>query len=152
MPAETLIDIAAPFAGLIDEELVAGAVEAALRQAGERGEVLVSVRVTDNGEIHRLNREFRHVDRPTDVLSFQLEAADLQQPGMPRLLGDVVLSYPYLVQQAADLGHPFEHELAWLTIHGTLQLAGFTHDTEEDAVRMEALEAAALAELGFSAE
>lgn len=150
---EVLIDVAPPFAGKVDEDLIFRAADAALRHASmPRQAVVVSVRVTDDAEIHRLNRQFRGVDRPTDVLSFQLEADTITPPNMPTPLGDVVLSYPYLQRQAEDLGHSFEQELAWLTIHGTLQLAGYEHDTTQDAEHMEALEYAALRDLGFNPE
>lgn len=150
---EVLIDVISQYAGKVDEELIYRAAEAAIRRGADmKRDVVISVRVTDDQEIHRLNREFRGVDSPTDVLSFGLEPGELAPPDAPEPLGDVVLSYPYLRRQAEELNHSFEEELAWLTIHGTLQLAGYTHDTEEAAQRMEALERSALVELGFNPE
>jgi probable rRNA maturation factor len=119
--------------------------------------VEVGVRITDDAEMHRLNREYRHVDKPTDVLSFSfIEEENGPQirltPDMPLQLGEIAVSYPHVVRQAEDLGHPQEMELAWLIIHGTLQLLGYTHDSEVDAQRMEELERVALRALSFEVE
>ena len=116
----------------------------------ERAEV--SVRVTDDSAIHRLNREYRGVDRPTDVLSFSFVEGG-PPSGLPAdeplPLGEIVLSYPYAERQAVELGHPTGTELAWLAAHGTLQLLGYTHETDERAERMEALEQRVLKALGI---
>ena len=150
----------------IDDGLLTKAVGACLETVADVGEVPVvsqaralevSVLIADDAEIQRLNREFRGIDRPTDVLSFSLITDDdgrvTPLPGTALLaLGDVVLSYPYATRQAATLGHSVELELSWLLIHGTLQLIGYTHDTDETAEHMEALERDALAALGFSVQ
>ena len=160
-----LID-AEPQDGL-DEELLRRAVEEALAadeavggpDAGLQGRepVEVSIRVTDDPEMHRLNLQYRGVDRPTDVLSFSFlgegEEVDISPPpGWPRPLGEIVLSYPYAQRQARELGHSVSKELAWLTIHGSLQLLGYRHDTDDAAESMEALEQAALTALGLNSE
>jgi probable rRNA maturation factor len=100
---------------------------------------------------------YRGVDKKTDVLSFSLVApqdasCDRRRAGTPLLLGDIVLAYPYARRQAAELGHPVALELAWLTIHGTLQLLGYAHDLQEEAEHMERIERRALDELGFRVE
>lgn len=161
-----LID-AEPQEGL-NEELLRRAVEQALAAAGEAGgspasvgqaqePVEVSIRVTDDVEMHRLNLQYRGVDRSTDVLSFSFlpegEEEDIvSPPGRPLPLGEIVLSYPYAQRQASELGHSERKELAWLTIHGTLQLLGYRHDTDEEAAEMEALEQEALTALGLNEE
>lgn len=160
----TLVDVAPPFEDAVDEGKLQFAVQAAvdvtrsspmgpqwLRQSGP---FEVSVRVTDNEEIHALNRDYRHVDRPTDVLSFSFmedaESRALMERSHSAIhVGEVVLSYEYCSEQAHELGHSIDMELAWLTIHGTLQLLGYTHGNDEDAEQMEALEGAALRSLGF---
>lgn len=124
------------------------------RDAAPHG-VEVSVYLTDDEEMHALNLAHRGVDRTTDVLSFSLvaeqEGPEVAYPvDWPRALGDIVLSVPYAERQAASLGHSVDMELAWLTIHGTLQLLGYTHETDDRAERMEALERQALGALGFS--
>lgn len=115
----------------------------------------ISILLTDDEEIRRLNREYRGVDRATDILSFSLVTDDdgkvqTMPVGDVQSLGDIVISYPYATRQAAELGHSLEMELAWLVIHGTLQLVGYTHDTDESAQHMEGLEYTALQRLGFT--
>jgi probable rRNA maturation factor len=117
----------------------------------------ISIRVTDDAEMRQLNREYRGVDRPTDILSFSLVADDegnIQTLPITTVqsLGDIVVSYAYATRQAEELGHSVELELSWLVVHGTLQLVGYTHDTDADAEHMEALEHAALRRLGFRAQ
>ena len=67
-----------------------------------------------------------------------------------RVLGEIVVSYPFAQRQASELQHSVEMEIAWLVIHGTLQLLGYTHDTDETAEAMERLEMKALEACGFS--
>lgn len=115
----------------------------------------ISVRVTGDDEIQALNRDYRGVDRPTDVLSFALALDDTgpaftPPPDQPLHLGEVVVSLPYAQRQAHELGHSTEMEIAWLVIHGSLQLLGYAHAGEEEAQQMEGLERVALRSLGFS--
>ena len=149
------VTIADSFADHVAPDLLSRAVAAALEVAGDdRNQPFerarVNVRVTDDAEIHELNRTYRKVDRPTDVLSFAfLDSASPLPPDWPLELGDVIISYPYSQRQAAHLGHPVDMELAWLAIHGTLQLAGYHHAEEGQAAHMESLERRALDALGF---
>jgi probable rRNA maturation factor len=167
-----LVDVDPPFEQQVDVGSVGQSVREAVKAADAEGGIIdvlpgdgsmpwgraeVGVRITDDAEMHRLNREYRGVDRPTDVLSFSfIEEHDGPQlhltPDMPLQLGEIAVSYPYVVRQAEELGHPDRMELAWLVIHGTLQLLGYTHDTEDDAQRMEGLERVALRALGFDVE
>jgi probable rRNA maturation factor len=114
----------------------------------------VSIYITGDEEIRALNRDHRSVDRPTDVLSFSFvargHAVALHLPsGVPISLGEIILSLPYAERQAVDIGHSVDTELAWLTIHGVLQLLGYVHNTDESAAIMEGLEHRALEELGM---
>ena len=163
-----LVDTADPFRDLVNpgllERAVRQAVQAGLSDASddlkENGgqswhRMEVSVRITDDAEMHRLNLEYRGVDKPTDVLSFSFlfgeqDTQAAYPPDWPRHLGEIVLSYPYTQRQASDLGHSLEKEMAWLTVHGTLQLLGYRHDSDEEASHMEALEQVALSAMGFS--
>ena len=100
----------------------------------------VSVTLTDDAHIHVLNRDYRSVDRPTDVLSFALteseEPAILDAPyGV--VLGDLVISLERAATQAEEYGHSFLRELSFLTVHGMLHLLGYDHIEEEDRVEME---------------
>ena len=111
--------------------------------------------ITTDEHIRALNLEYRHVDEPTDVLSFAFDGGETGAeemhlpPGMVRQLGDVVLSYSRAVDQARRLGHLPEQELAWLTVHGVLQLLGYEHETEADVRRMAERETAVLSALGI---
>ena len=100
----------------------------------------VSVMLTDDAHIHVLNRDYRGVDRPTDVLSFALteskEPAIIDAPcGV--VLGDLVISLERAATQAEEYGHSFLRELSFLTVHGMLHLLGYDHIEEEDRLEME---------------
>ena len=100
----------------------------------------VSVTLTDDAHIHVLNRDYRSVDRPTDVLSFALteseEPAILDAPyGV--VLGDLVISLERVAAQSEEYGHSVLRELSFLTVHGMLHLLGYDHIEEEDRVEME---------------
>jgi probable rRNA maturation factor len=110
----------------------------------------VSVVLTDQETVHAMNRRYRNVDAPTDVISFYTEVpatgADafvLPDDGVRRL-GDVVISYPQAVEQAREVGHSTRRELTLLVIHGVLHLLGYDHEVEADAQRMRPREAALL--------
>jgi probable rRNA maturation factor len=163
------IDVAGRIEAEIEEDLLVRAVRAALSAAREDagapiegnqlevrfGDCEVSIRIGDDAEMRSLNRMYRGVDRSTDVLSFSFVADQTGPPihdssSMPRLLGEVVLGYPAAHRQAGDLGHSLSMELAWLTIHGTLQLLGYAHETDGEAKHMEEIERRALRGLGFT--
>jgi probable rRNA maturation factor len=101
----------------------------------------ISLVITDNDTIQELNREFRHVDAPTDVLSFPAEPI----PGEDDLyMGDLILALPYIQRQAEAEGHTLSDELALAVIHGTLHLLGYDHDTSEHQELMWTRQAEAL--------
>lgn len=130
---------------------VPGWAQAALAAAGHPAPVQLAVRVVEEAEGQALNRDYRGKDRPTNVLSFP---APPLPPGVPvdedgPELGDIVICLPVVLAEAADQGKtPLAH-LAHLVVHGTLHLLGYTHDGDEDAREMEALETRILAGLGF---
>ena len=136
--------------------LVRRAIEATLdyEQFGNACEV--SVTFTDNEGIHELNKKFRGVDRPTDVLSFPLfdYEGESEEPPVDELmgmLGDVVLSLEQAEKQAGEYGHSFEREVAFLTVHSMLHLLGYDHETgEEDEADMRARQREIMANLGLS--
>ena len=113
----------------------------------------VSVTLTDDAHIHVLNREYRHVDRPTDVLSFALnEGEEPQITGAPEfnVLGDIVLSVERAKEQAAEYGHSLHREIAFLTVHGMLHLLGYDHIEEDDRLEMEREQKAVMEKLGIA--
>lgn len=103
----------------------------------------------DADGMHFLNRDYRGVDRPTDVLAFALEEAEGPPlPGGGRLLGDVVVAVDVAASQAEARGHDVEAELALLMVHGLLHLLGEDHDTPARKARMWRRQAELLAALG----
>lgn len=104
--------------------------------------------LTDDEQVCELNRLYRGVDAPTDVLAFPAGEPD---PETGRLyLGDVILSLPRAAAQAAAGGHPLEAELQLLVVHGVLHLLGHDHAGDEDKARMWAAQAEVLEHLGIS--
>lgn len=114
----------------------------------------VSVLLADNSKIHELNREYRGIDKPTDVLSFALEEDEtvVLPPGFPRMLGDVIVSMETVARQAAEHGRSSSAECAWALCHGVLHLLGYDHQTDEDEDVMRAKEQEVLAGLGEDIE
>ncbi|MDR1060551.1 MAG: GTPase Era [Clostridiales bacterium] len=125
-----------------------GAVAAALAAGGMDADVCA--RLVDDGEMRRLNREFRGVDRATDVLSFPMAGDGLEtDPQTGRaILGDIAISPARAAEQADEYGHPYSRELAFLTVHGVLHLMGCDHDAPEGEKAMKALQERALAAVG----
>lgn len=128
------------------------AVRAALIAAGAPPDAAVDVTLIDDDEIQALNRDWRQLDKPTDVLSFALNDADdaVFEPEGAKLLGDVIISAERAAAQAAAFGHSLERELAYLAVHGTLHLLGYDHDDPQERQAMRAKEEEALRQLGLT--
>ncbi|WP_435417165.1 rRNA maturation RNase YbeY [Parerythrobacter aurantius] len=114
-----------------------------------------SILFTSDAEVHRLNREWRQRDKPTNVLSFpMLDREDLMglpQEGPPELLGDIALARETCLREAGEKGISLADHATHLIVHGLLHLAGHDHvGSEAEAEEMEALEIAALAKLGIA--
>ena len=86
----------------------------------------------DNERIRQINREYRSIDRPTDVISFALNDNDESNYFAENELGDIFISIERAIEQAADYGHSIEREVGFLAVHGYLHLCGYDHMTEED--------------------
>ena len=117
--------------------LVRAAVAATLDYEQYQNPVEVSVTFTNNEKIRELNRKFRGIDRATDVLSFPLfdYEGETEEPPVDELvgmLGDIVISLEQAEKQAEEYGHSFEREAAFLTVHSTLHLLGYDHETGEE--------------------
>lgn len=113
----------------------------------------VSVTFVDNEQIHRLNREYRNVDRPTDVLSFPMADREhleqVKDPEDVQMLGDIVISMEKAMEQAHLYGHSLQREIAFLTVHSMLHLLGYDHeDGGLKAVQMREKEESVLQKLG----
>jgi len=113
--------------------------------SGHSGAGLV-IRIVDEPESRSLNRQFRGIDEPTNVLSFPFAAP-------PRVrskhIGDLVVCAPVVEREAAEQGKPLEAHWAHMVVHGVLHLLGYDHQTDADAETMEGLEIAILGRLGF---
>jgi probable rRNA maturation factor len=107
----------------------------------------LSIVLGDDALVQSLNRRWRGKDEPTNVLSFPAQGGE-RPPEAPLLLGDVVLAYERVAQEAAAQGKPLIDHLRHLVVHGVLHLIGFDHEVPAEAEQMEALEAAVLAGLG----
>jgi len=132
------IQTAPRFAGEVDAKLLRRVTTEALRRQGVEGEIALSVVITDDEAMRELNRQFRDVDAPTDVLAFGSGEEDdfVMAPGESAYLGDVVISYPRAVGQAEEYGHSTERELALLAVHGVLHLVGYDHADEAERTEM----------------
>lgn len=124
--------------------------EPALRQSVYE----LSLRLTDDAEVHQLNRDFRGIDRPTDVLSFAaLEADPIPGPPdaepEPLYLGDIIISLETAARQAVAGGHTQAVEDAWLAAHGLLHLLGWDHPDDEAAIAMLELQEELLRAVGL---
>ena len=117
--------------------------------------VEISVRLTDDAEVHTLNRDFRGKDKPTNVLSFPQVQDDLLE-GLANsddgeiLLGDIVLARETCAREAEEKGISIVDHATHLIVHGTLHLVGYDHMDDASAGAMEALEVKALASLGLA--
>ena len=116
-------------------------------------DVVVSVTFTDNEGIREKNREFRDIDRATDVLSFpmyDMANGDMPEEGMDCELGDIVLSLERAAEQAEEFGHSYERECAFLTVHSMLHLLGYDHvNSEEEDEEMRAHQRAIMTHIGL---
>ena len=113
----------------------------------------VSVTLTDNEHIHVFNREYRGVDRPTDVISFafnESEEPEVVGGSEINMLGDLIISLERAEEQAADYGHSVRREVAFLTVHGMLHLLGYDHMEDEEREEMEAEQRFVMEKLGIS--
>ena len=111
----------------------------------------VAVMLTDDATIRTLNKDYRGIDKPTNVLSFpapEMDGVD-DEDAAPRALGDIAIAYETLRREADEEAKPFLNHLSHLAVHGFLHLIGHDHETDDEAEEMEALEVAILAQLGI---
>lgn len=149
----------------ISDELI-GTLEKLLEKAGqaegvEDGEVALTF--VDDKQIHELNKEYRGIDRPTDVLSFAMNeftdeeldiVYDMEEDGeladLPEMLGDIIISVNRAKAQSEEYGHSLEREIGFLFVHGFLHLLGYDHQDKESEAEMMGKQEAVLAEVGLT--
>ncbi|TVO72480.1 rRNA maturation RNase YbeY [Sedimenticola selenatireducens] len=119
--------------------------EAALDNRLDHVELVI--RVVDRDESQQLNRDYRGMDKPTNVLSFPFDAPEVVESNH---IGDLVICAPVVAEEAQQQGKPLEAHWAHLVVHGVLHLLGFDHINDEQAEEMESLEVEVLDRLGFS--
>jgi len=137
---EINIDIKPPYRGRLTQKWLRRIVEAALSAEKVDRPVELSLIITGDKEVHKLNRDYRGIDRTTDVISFALnEDVDgtdfVTPPDKISRLGEVIISYPQAATQAKANKQTIKAEMAWLVVHGLLHLLGYDHqDDASEAV------------------
>jgi probable rRNA maturation factor len=120
--------------------------------------VTINVFLTNPETIHKINLEYRNVDKPTDVLSFPMfekdEVDEIRKKGskIPEVLGDIIISIEQVKAQAEEYGHSFERELSYMAVHGFYHIIGYDHIKEEDKKIMRSKEEAVLRVIGQERE
>lgn len=110
-----------------------------------------NVIIVDNNYIHELNKNYRDIDRETDVITFALEDEDsVKLPGDMRILGDIYISIDKARSQAIEYGHSFEREICFLAVHGFYHLLGYDHMNEEEEKVMFGKQEEVLSEYGVT--
>jgi probable rRNA maturation factor len=161
-PAEAAIDLAvlSPAWDRVVED-AAEVISTAARRALMRGlaeggsvpqdRLELSIVLADDTQQRRLNRDWRRIDRSTNVLSFATWDPEVElPPDAPLLLGDVILAYETVAREAEEQGKAITDHLCHLVVHGVLHLLGYDHAGETEAVVMEKLETSILASLGVA--
>lgn len=122
----------------ISAECIVGWIEAVLARESCPAATSLACVITNDVEIQDLNRQYRSVDEPTDVLAFSATegSAFIMPEGEPPYLGDIIISLPAARRQASEAGHSTAEELALLAIHGCLHLLGYDHADEAERSRM----------------
>ena len=108
-----------------------------LPKGDDKSTFVIDINVVDDEEIKQLNHQYLGKNKPTDVLSFaQMDGESTFGAGEQILLGDIVISLPTALRQATDEGHPLPEEMAFLTVHATLHLLGYDHETAAEKKQM----------------
>lgn len=155
---ELSISVAEEFEDRINQDWLEGVFQAALKAVDIPSAAEASLVITDAETVRQLNREYRKRDESTDVLAFALgdqlsgevEPPFVNPPDGILHLGEVIVSYPQAVKQAAEQGHSVEEELKVLIVHGVLHLLGYDHEELEPERQMRAKEREIIERIGSS--
>lgn len=132
------------------EEQFLKIIETTLKHLKIEDDVELSCVIIDDKKIHEINRDYRQIDRSTDVISFALEDSDqFYVEGMPRSFGDIFISYDHALVQAKEYEHSLKREMCFLFTHGLLHLLGYDHMNEADEKEMTGLQKEILNQLGI---
>jgi len=123
------------------KELIKIAIKQTVSNVDIKGYNEISILLTSDNQVEQLNRQYRSINQPTNVLSFPSEKPHL---------GDIILSYEYIQKELINLNKKFEEHISHLIIHGTLHLYGFDHENDKNAVTMENMERHIMSELGYN--
>lgn len=139
------------------KEVICKVTEESLRHENFDMECEISVSIVDNEEIRKINKRFRNVDRPTDVLSFPMlnfEAGGVTEVNEKNeiVLGDFIISLERAKEQAIEYGHSLQREIAFLTAHSMLHLLGYDHMEQEEEKEMLQKQKEILDSLGITRE
>ena len=153
LPMTEVLVVADGWQGEPDAEAVIHRAIAAAAEIADAdvGNAELAVMLTDDAGIRTLNRNWRGIDKPTNVLSFPALAPSGRRgtDDAPRMLGDIAIAYETTRKEADDEQKPFDHHLSHLAVHGFLHLIGYDHENDYDAEKMESLEQEILAQLGI---
>jgi probable rRNA maturation factor len=134
----------------VAEATLVGAAQTTVGLYGPAEDCALTIVLDDDAAVAALNRQFRGIDAPTDVLSFPAGAPPNALHGEARYLGDLIIAFPYASAQAAREGHSLMDSLSLLVVHGTLHLLGYDHGDRVARAEMWAAQNAALLALGLS--
>jgi probable rRNA maturation factor len=156
---DIIFQVDEPFQADVDTAIIAEALESALALVNRLVSSApveansVTVVVTDNATLQQLNQQYRGLNAPTDVLSFE----NVPDPDFPAVeedmlgyLGEIVIAYPVAQTQALAAGHTVQAEITLLAVHGLLHLVGFDHDTPENKKKMWTAQHQIMAGLGLA--
>ncbi len=117
-------------------------VDKVFKEVGVKDDYYIDVSIVDNDRIHEINKTYRGIDRPTDVISFAFydDEEEKINEDAPNSLGSIIISYQKAEEQAKDYGHSLNREMSFLFVHGLLHLLGYDHMKKEDEEVMFALQ------------
>ena len=150
MTAQVDVQITCDEVCIPDSDLLSEWAKCAIEAADHCAGTEVSIRVVDAVEIQELNRKYRRIDKPTNVLSFPAGEIEGLPPNVEQALGDVVVCASVVRDESKQQGKVISDHWAHMIVHGTLHLLGFEHETDDQAVAMERLETHILTSIGVA--
>ena len=144
------IVVARKYKKMVDLEQLQIAAQTVFAMLRPKNEYELTIAIEDDLHVQKLNQQFRHIDNPTDVLSF--EANELDPESGLIYLGDIIISYPKALSQSNNAGHSVSSELQLLVVHGLLHLLGYDHAEAGEKEKMWSAQKKVLDQLGVIIE